>query len=210
VTANTFVDQAVAGIRTAGNRSRLRSNTLTNGTPIKVGLIQGNIAQTDKWNPARAGMILDRYLQLSRQAVEKGAQFLIWPESSTPFYFDGDSLRLSQVLANLLNNACKFTPPGGHVEVATRVDGDDVVITVTDDGIGFADADRHRIFDMFVQLDESRSQSTGGLGIGLTLVRSIVAMHGGRIDAQSEGPERGATFTLHLPCQPPQTRPQHF
>jgi len=79
------------------------------------------------------------------------------------------------------------------------VDGDDVVITVTDDGIGFADADRHRIFDMFVQLDESRSQSTGGLGIGLTLVRSIVAMHGGRIDAQSEGPGRGATFTLHLP-----------
>jgi len=69
---------------------RLRSNTLTNGAPIKVGLIQGNIAQTDKWNPARAGMILDRYLQLSQQAVEKGAQFLIWPESSTPFYFDED------------------------------------------------------------------------------------------------------------------------
>jgi apolipoprotein N-acyltransferase len=62
---------------------RLRSNTLTNGAPIKVGLIQGNIAQTDKWNPARAGMILDRYLQLSRQAVDNGAQFLIWPESST-------------------------------------------------------------------------------------------------------------------------------
>ncbi len=69
---------------------RLRSNTLTQGTPIKVGLIQGNIAQIDKWNPARAGMILDRYLQLSRQAVENGAQFLIWPESSTPFYFDED------------------------------------------------------------------------------------------------------------------------
>ena len=69
---------------------RLRSNTLTQGTPIKVGLIQGNIAQVDKWNPARAGMILDRYLQLSRQAVENGAQFLIWPESSTPFNFDED------------------------------------------------------------------------------------------------------------------------
>ncbi len=69
---------------------RLRSNTLTQGTPIKVGLIQGNIAQVDKWNPARAGMILDRYLQLSRQAVANGAQFLIWPESSTPFNFDED------------------------------------------------------------------------------------------------------------------------
>ena len=70
--------------------TRLRSNTLTQGTPIKVGLIQGNIAQVDKWNPAKAGMILDRYMQLSRQAVENGAQFLIWPESSTPFNFDED------------------------------------------------------------------------------------------------------------------------
>ena len=69
---------------------RLASNTLTQGTPITVGLIQGNIAQTDKWNPDRAGMILDRYLQLSQQAVQKGAKFLIWPESSTPFYFEED------------------------------------------------------------------------------------------------------------------------
>lgn len=69
---------------------RLASNTLIAGTPIKVGLIQGNIAQTDKWNPARADMILNRYLQLSRQAVAGGARFLIWPESSTPFYFEED------------------------------------------------------------------------------------------------------------------------
>jgi apolipoprotein N-acyltransferase len=69
---------------------RLSSNTLTHGAPITVGLIQGNIAQNDKWNPARAGMIVDRYVQLSQQAVQKGAQFLIWPESSTPFYFEDD------------------------------------------------------------------------------------------------------------------------
>lgn len=70
---------------------RLAANTLTQGTPIKVGLIQGNIAQTDKWNPDRAGMILERYLQLSQQAVNQGARFLIWPESSTPFYFEEDA-----------------------------------------------------------------------------------------------------------------------
>ena len=69
---------------------RLSSNALTTGPTITVGLIQGNIAQTDKWNPARAGMILDRYLQLTQQAVQKGAQFIIWPESSTPFYFEED------------------------------------------------------------------------------------------------------------------------
>jgi apolipoprotein N-acyltransferase len=70
--------------------ARLSSNSLTSGAPIKIGLIQGNIAQTDKWNPARAGMILDRYLQLTRQASDSGAQFFMWPESSTPFYFEED------------------------------------------------------------------------------------------------------------------------
>jgi apolipoprotein N-acyltransferase len=69
---------------------RLSSNALTGGSPITIGLIQGNIAQTDKWNPARAGMIVDRYLQLTRQASDAGAQFIIWPESSTPFYFEED------------------------------------------------------------------------------------------------------------------------
>lgn len=70
--------------------TRLAGNALTSGAPIKIGLIQGNIAQTDKWNPARADMILQRYLQLSQQAADNGAQFIIWPESSTPFYFEED------------------------------------------------------------------------------------------------------------------------
>ena len=69
---------------------RLAGNELTSGTPIQIGLIQGNIAQTDKWNPARADMILNRYLELSKQAAQKGAQFIMWPESSTPFYFEED------------------------------------------------------------------------------------------------------------------------
>jgi apolipoprotein N-acyltransferase len=69
---------------------RLSGNELTSGAPIKIGLIQGNIAQTDKWNPARAGMILERYVQLTRQASDNGAQFIMWPESSTPFYFEED------------------------------------------------------------------------------------------------------------------------
>jgi apolipoprotein N-acyltransferase len=80
---------AIAAVSVWGGL-RLASNELTQGAPIKVGLIQGNIAQTDKWNPARAGMILDRYLQLTKQASDEGAQLLIWPESSTPFYFEDD------------------------------------------------------------------------------------------------------------------------
>jgi apolipoprotein N-acyltransferase len=80
---------AIAAVSIWGGM-RLSANELTNGTPIKVGLIQGNIAQTDKWNPARATMILERYLELSEQAVSNGAQFLVWPESATPFYFEED------------------------------------------------------------------------------------------------------------------------
>ena len=80
---------AIAAISIWGGM-RLSGNELTGGTPIKIGLIQGNIAQTDKWNPARAGMILDRYLQLTQQAADEGAQFIMWPESSTPFYFEED------------------------------------------------------------------------------------------------------------------------
>jgi apolipoprotein N-acyltransferase len=80
---------AIAAISIWGGM-RLSTQALTSGAPIKIGLIQGNIAQTDKWNPARAGMILDRYLQLTQQAADNGAQFIMWPESSTPFYFEDD------------------------------------------------------------------------------------------------------------------------
>jgi apolipoprotein N-acyltransferase len=80
---------AIAAISIWGGM-RLSSQALTSGAPIKIGLIQGNIAQTDKWNPARAGMILDRYLRLTQQAADNGAQFIMWPESSTPFYFEDD------------------------------------------------------------------------------------------------------------------------
>jgi apolipoprotein N-acyltransferase len=84
---------------------RLSSNGLTSGPSITVGLIQGNIAQTDKWNPARAGMILDRYLQLTQQAVQKGAQFIVWPESSTPFYFEED--RAGDIIRNMVRQMGK-------------------------------------------------------------------------------------------------------
>lgn len=110
--------------------ARLSSNTLTQGTPIKVGLIQGNIAQTDKWNPARAGMILDRYLQLTRQAADNGAQFIMWPESSTPFYFEEDPegaivRDLARSLGRpLLLGSDEFedTVPPGHYNAAFMLD----------------------------------------------------------------------------------------
>jgi PAS domain S-box-containing protein len=111
----------------------------------------------------------------------------------------GDSMRLAQVFLNLLNNAAKYTPPGGHVELsATAADGE-VTITVSDSGVGIPSAMLGRIFDMFVQVDSTREQVQGGLGIGLTLVRQLIELHGGTIEAHSDGENRGSRFIVRLP-----------
>lgn len=115
----------------------------------------------------------------------------------------GDTLRLVQVLSNLLNNAAKYTPPGGHVQVTARPHGDaQVQISVIDDGIGIPPDALLRVFGIFEQLDGANPQSGGGLGIGLSLVKGIVELHGGSVSAASEGPGRGSRFDLLLPRAP--------
>ncbi|HWA39514.1 MAG TPA: ATP-binding protein [Burkholderiales bacterium] len=138
-------------------------------------------------------------IETAKPAIEAKHQELAVRYAPVALYVEGDAVRLGQVVANLLNNAAKFTPRGGRIEIVTRAEDARAVISVTDTGIGFAAEDRERIFEMFVQLDASRTQAAGGLGLGLTLVRSLVAMHGGAIEAQSDGPGRGAAFTVRLP-----------
>jgi PAS domain S-box-containing protein len=117
----------------------------------------------------------------------------------TPVYVDADPTRLEQILANLLNNAAKYTPPGGHIAVAVDRDGGEVVVHVIDDGIGIpADLLPH-VFDLFVQASQSLDRSRGGLGLGLPLVRRLVEMHGGRVEARSAGPGRGCEMVVRLP-----------
>jgi CheY-like chemotaxis protein/anti-sigma regulatory factor (Ser/Thr protein kinase) len=123
-------------------------------------------------------------------------------------YVDGDPVRLAQVVSNLLNNACKFTPPGGRIELATRAEGAQALICVSDNGVGIAPERLHEVIDMFVQLDATHSTAAGGLGLGLTLARSIVERHGGTIEARSEGPGRGAEFVVRLPRAEPPAEPQ--
>ena len=115
---------------------------------------------------------------------------------------DADPVRLAQILSNVLNNAAKYTEAGGHLEVAAAREGDEVVITVRDDGMGIPADMLAAVFDLFVQTDAARGQAQGGLGIGLTLVRRLVEMHGGTITAASEGAGKGSTFTLRLPAAP--------
>ncbi|HLM25288.1 MAG TPA: ATP-binding protein [Pyrinomonadaceae bacterium] len=112
---------------------------------------------------------------------------------------DGDRLRLQQIAWNLLNNAVKFTPHGGRIEISLGGDGDSAVLVVTDTGQGIEPGFLPHVFEMFRQADGSNRRRHGGLGIGLALVRQLVQLHGGTISAESNGPNKGARFTVRLP-----------
>jgi signal transduction histidine kinase len=120
---------------------------------------------------------------------------------------EGDPTRLFQVVVNLLTNACKYTPNGGAIELALRTEGQEALIVVRDTGIGIPAHALGTVFDMFSQLKPAIDRSKGGLGIGLALVRGILALHGGGIEAHSEGEGRGSTFTVRLPLAPVQATP---
>jgi PAS domain S-box-containing protein len=116
-----------------------------------------------------------------------------------PVYLDADPTRLAQVVGNLLNNAFKFTDKGGHVWLTVEKQGDQVAVRVRDDGIGIAAEQLPRLFEMFTQVDASLERSRDGLGIGLTLVKTLVEMHGGTVEIHSDGLARGSEFTVRLP-----------
>jgi signal transduction histidine kinase/GAF domain-containing protein len=127
---------------------------------------------------------------------------------------EADPSRMSQVIANLLTNAAKYTERGGHVSVTAERDQDQIVVRVVDDGIGIQSTMLQRIFAPFVQEQQGLDRSGGGLGLGLAIVKSFVDLHGGRVDARSDGPGRGSVFSVRLPAsrisaseQAPPSRP---
>jgi signal transduction histidine kinase len=107
---------------------------------------------------------------------------------------------LAQVLTNLLNNAAKYTPDGGRIEVTAGRDGATVVVRVVDTGVGIPADMLPRVFDLFTQVGRSLDRAQGGLGIGLSLVQKLVGMHGGTVTAESPGPGLGSTFAIRLPA----------
>jgi CheY-like chemotaxis protein/two-component sensor histidine kinase len=114
---------------------------------------------------------------------------------------DGDATRLVQVVGNILANASKYTPEGGRIDVSLRRDADDAVLVVCDDGQGIPVGMLESVFELFVQVERTVDRAHGGLGIGLALVRRLVALHGGTVWAHSEGPGHGSTFKVRLPLQ---------
>jgi PAS domain S-box-containing protein len=150
--------------------------------------------------PLDLATIIHRAIETSRPLIESSRHQLTVVLPPETVRLDGDVTRLVQVVGNLLNNAAKFTEEGGQIRIEAAREGAEAVIRVRDNGLGLpADLLPH-VFDLFTQADRSLDRSQGGLGIGLTLVRRLVEMHGGRVEAQSDGPGRGSEFIVRLPA----------
>jgi signal transduction histidine kinase/ActR/RegA family two-component response regulator len=136
----------------------------------------------------------------SLQAMARAAHVHLEIDAAAePIVIDGDSVRLHQITGNLVTNALKYTPAGGRVRVTARRAGASAEIVVADTGVGIAPDMLQRIFEPFTQVEEAIDRSRGGLGLGLTLVRSLVELHGGSVRAESEGPGQGSRFVVQLP-----------
>ncbi|HEV8198777.1 MAG TPA: ATP-binding protein, partial [Candidatus Polarisedimenticolia bacterium] len=149
--------------------------------------------------PIELATVVDHAVETARPlALERRHEIHVTlpPE---PIFLQADPVRLAQVLNNLMNNACKYTEPGGQVWLSASRHGNEVVIRVRDTGLGIPPDRLGNIFDMFNQVDRSIERAQGGLGIGLTLVRRLVELHGGSILATSDGPGRGSEFVVRLP-----------
>ncbi len=149
-----------------------------------------------------AATVVARAVESVRPFIEARGHELTVAIEDRPLPIDGDPTRLEQVLANLLNNAAKYTDEGGRIRIDARIEGDEVVFRVRDTGVGIAPDMLPGVFDLFAQVDSSIDRSQGGLGIGLALVRMLVEMHGGRVAARSESTGQGSEFTVRLPLAP--------
>jgi CheY-like chemotaxis protein/anti-sigma regulatory factor (Ser/Thr protein kinase) len=145
-------------------------------------------------------VIIDRATEVVRPLIREKGHQLTASQPPIPLLLNADPSRLEQILVNLLTNAAKYTKPGGQIELSTRRDRDKLVITVHDSGVGISPEMLPRIFDLFTQVDVSLDRSQGGLGIGLTLVRRLVELHGGSVSVASEGEGKGSEFVVWLPA----------
>ena len=148
---------------------------------------------------AELAVVLEQALEASRAHLECAGHDLRLTLPPVPIYLDADPVRLSQVFVNLLNNACKFTDLGGQIRVSAQAEGAQVIVRVADTGIGVPGEDLSRLFEMFAQRGSARERAQGGLGIGLSLARGLVEMHGGSIEAHSEGTGKGTELVVRLP-----------
>ena len=162
-------------------------------------IVQGKV--TVRPEKLTLASIVERSVEASAPRTQSREQQLVVKLPDVPIEIDGDAVRLAQVLSNLVNNASKFSAPHAVIHVTATYGNGEVRITVKDPGAGIAPEFLPNIFDLFAQGDQSLDRSEGGLGIGLTLVKHLVELHGGRVAAHSEGPGKGAEVTVWLPAK---------
>jgi CheY-like chemotaxis protein len=163
--------------------------------------------------PTDLGVVMRSAVDTVMPYIESRRHVLRVTLPREPVHVMADPTRLAQVFSNLLHNAAKFTSPGGRIDVTGEVEGGELIVRVIDNGIGIAPGMLSGVFEMFAQADQSLERTHAGLGVGLTLARRLVELHGGTLCAQSEGAERGSQFVVRLPVaaahpvEPPRAEP---
>ncbi len=154
-------------------------------------------------SPVEFSTLVQNAIEIARPLIEANGHTLSVSTPSWPIYLNADPTRLAQVFGNLLNNSAKFTNPGGHISLNAECEGDEIVVTVKDSGIGIAPESLPRLFEMFSQVDGSLERARGGLGIGLALVKGLTEAHNGKVEVRSAGLGEGCTFVVRLPMAVP-------
>jgi PAS domain S-box-containing protein len=191
------------GQQQTGKYADMIGRQVTHLTRLVDDLMDVSRITTGKIELERASLELNTLVQVAvdsmRSTLERYEHTLVLTLAPQPVFVEGDAVRLTQVVVNLLNNAAKYTAPKGRIEVAVTRNHSAACVEVSDNGIGMSESLIQRAFDPFVQGERSLDRSEGGLGIGLTLVKKIVEMHGGSVLASSAGAGKGTRFTMTLP-----------
>jgi CheY-like chemotaxis protein len=161
-------------------------------------ITRGKIALNKE--PVEVADVAAAAIETASPVIDRGKHTLTTQIPAHGLTIVADPVRMAQVIANLLTNAAKYTPPGGRIALKAERDGGDAVLTVADTGEGISADLLPHLFDMFVQSRQTLARSQGGLGLGLTIVKSLVTAHGGSVSAHSEGRGRGSTFVVRLPA----------
>jgi CheY-like chemotaxis protein len=156
--------------------------------------------------PIELASVVAKAVEATERLLEQRQQRLYLSVPLTGLLVDADEVRLTQVVSNLLSNAARYTPAGGRVEVSGLREADEVVLRVRDNGIGIDPALQPQVFDLFLQGPRGADRAEGGLGLGLSLVRSLTVLHGGTVSVHSDGPGGGSEFTVRLPASQPSIR----
>lgn len=149
------------------------------------------------------GSAMKSVLDTCRPVIEENGHNVTITVPPEPIHVEADATQLAQVFTNLLNNAAKYTDRGGQITLTVEHMGCDAVVAVRDTGVGIPGHMLPKVFELYTQVDRSLEKSQGGLGIGLSLVRGLVEMHGGSVEARSEGHGKGSEFVVRLPCVSP-------